>query len=378
MRLFSCAACGQIVFFENTECESCHHRLGYRPIPGDILTLEAAEHDTSGRPLWRSINSQEDALWRFCANAEYSACNWLLNADDAGDYCLCCHHNRTVPDVVGTPDNLHRWQAMELAKHQLFYSLLRFKLPLPTMEESPEGLAFDFLADLSENAGGAPGILTGHDNGVITINLKEADDGEREKLRALMHEPYRTLLGHFRHEIGHFYWNILVRDRGDFENCRALFGDETQDYATALQHHYGEGAPPDWQNSFISAYATSHPWEDFAETWAHYLHIVDTLEMADAFALRVKPGISDNAAMSARVRVDSYAAATMEELINAWVPVTFALNSLNRAMGQHDLYPFVLSPTVIEKLGYVHRIIHMPMAGENAQTTPAPADNPTG
>ncbi|MDE1172591.1 MAG: putative zinc-binding peptidase [Parvibaculaceae bacterium] len=362
MKLFACQSCNQVIFFENTECVSCHHRLGYMP-QGILSALEPAGEDEAGRPLWSAFGAQDATLWRFCANAGHMACNWLIPSGEPGDFCLCCRHNRTVPDL-DNPDNLSRWQAMELAKHRLFYSLLRFGLPLPMRPENPEGLAFDFLADQSEASGGAATVLTGHDGGLITINLKEADDSEREKLREMMHEPYRTLLGHFRHEIGHFYWDKLVRDRQDIDACRAVFGDESQDYAAALQRHYTQGAPPDWQEHFISTYATSHPWEDFAETWAHYLHIVDTLEMADAVSLRVDPKVSDDDSLSARIRFDSYAATSLDELIDAWVPVTFAINSLNRAMGQNDLYPFVLSPAVIRKLEYVHGIIHAP--GESA------------
>ena len=118
--------------------------------------------------------------------------------------------------------------------------------------------------------------MTGHDNGLVTIALAEADDAYREQSRVAMHEPYRTLLGHFRHETGHYFWDRLVRDRGRLEACRAMFGDDRQDYGQALQAYYDNGAPADWQSRFVSMYATSHPWEDFAETWAHYLHIVDT------------------------------------------------------------------------------------------------------
>ena len=176
------------------------------------------------------------------------------------------------------------WRKLEAAKHRLFYTLLRLNLPIETRNENPEGLAFDFLADQPAQSG--PKVMTGHDNGLITIALAEADDAERERRRTAMGEPYRTLLGHFRHEVGHYYWDRLVRDEGRLDPCRAVFGDDSQDYEQALQRHYAEGAPANWQENFVSAYATTHPWEDFAETWAHYLHIVDTLEMAGAFGVQ--------------------------------------------------------------------------------------------
>jgi len=261
-----------------------------------------------------------------------------------------------IPDLT-IVENLAHWQKIEIAKHRLFYSLLRLKLPVPTKLESPkEGLAFDFLAELPQS--NAPRVMTGHDNGLITIALAEADDAVREQNRVAMHEPYRTLLGHFRHEIGHYYWDRLVRDGGQLDACRQLFGDDSQDYGQALQTYYANGAPPDWQSNFVSQYATSHPWEDFAETWAHYLHIVDTLEIARAFGLSTQPRLAKGEELDATVDFDPYRAAEIGQLIDSWTPLSLALNSLNRAMGQPDVYPFVLSPPVIEKLGFIHRLVH--------------------
>jgi hypothetical protein len=202
-------------------------------------------------------------------------------------------------------------------------------------------------------------VMTGHENGVITIALSEADDLERERRRLQMNEPYRTLLGHFRHEVGHHFWDILVRDGdGDeLEAFRETFGDDRQDYDEALQRHYANGAPPDWQQNFVSAYATSHPWEDFAETWAHYLHIVDTVEMAAEFGLTVHPKRDQEGGLSARIDFDPYTVETFDRIAAAWLPFVFAMNSVNRSMGARDLYPFVLSPGVLHKLGFIHRLV---------------------
>jgi hypothetical protein len=199
--------------------------------------------------------------------------------------------------------------------------------------------------------------MTGHDNGLITVALAEADDAERERMRLQMGESYRTLLGHFRHEVGHHYWDLLVRDGGRLDAFRALFGDDTQDYDAALQRHYKQGAPADWQEHFISSYASSHPWEDFAETWAHYLHIVDTLEMGAGFGLRIGPWVADGA-LAKPLGFDPYGPGDVQRLVDAWLPLVFAVNSLNRAMGQPDLYPFVLTPGVVQKLGFIHDLIH--------------------
>lgn len=200
--------------------------------------------------------------------------------------------------------------------------------------------------------------MTGHDSGLITLAMAEADDAYREKSRVDMHEPYRTLLGHFRHETGHYFWDRLMRDGNRLEACRALFGDDEQDYAQALQAYYGNGAPADWQSRFVSAYAVSHPWEDFAETWAHYLHIVDTLEIARAFGLSTRPGLARGDELDATVDFDPYRASGIGQLMDSWLPLSLALNSLNRAMGKADLYPFVLSAPAIQKLGFVHDLVH--------------------
>jgi hypothetical protein len=259
-----------------------------------------------------------------------------------------------VPDPQQA-DDLPAWQKLEVAKHRLFYTLMRLNLPLETRGDiGDRGLAFDFLADSQGTK--TPKVMIGHDDGLITIALAEADDVEREKRRNAMREPYRTLLGHFRHEVGHYYWDRLIRDGGKLDACRKIFGDDREDYEPALQKHYANGAPPDWQERFVSSYATTHPWEDFAETWAHYLHIVDTLEMAGAFSLRTSPGLDRDIAAS--VDFNPYAAADVQQLTNTWIPLTFALNSLNRTMGRDDLYPFVISPPVIVKLGFIHGLMH--------------------
>ena len=351
MKLFACQACGQLLFFENTRCERCGHRLGYLP---DRNIISAVEQDGEAfKPL-----AAAKRRFRFCENAGQDACNWLVPQESTERFCLACRHNEVIPDL-GQDNNLARWQTLEVAKHRMFYSLLRLGLPLRNRADDPaHGLEFDFLAEIPAG----PKVLTGHDQGRITIALKETDSAERERMRVAMGEQYRTLLGHFRHEVGHYFWDVLVRDAdqtgGKLDACREVFGDERADYDAALKAHYANGAPRDWQNSFISAYSTSHPWEDFAETWAHYLHIVDTLETASAFGLRVRPKLPGSEELRATLDFDPYDAGPFEPLIGSWLPLTFAMNSLNRSMGQPDLYPFVLSPPVIAKLGFIHELVH--------------------
>jgi hypothetical protein len=343
MRLFECPSCGQMLYFENTRCERCGHRLGYDP---DRATLLALEPDGDG---W----TDPSGTWRYCANAAHDACNWLVPAPSEATYCAACRHNHIVPDL-SDPDNLGRWRALEVAKHRLFYSLMRLRLPLATRAEDPvHGLAFDFLAETPAQ----PKVLTGHDDGLITIALKEGDDAERERMREQMGEKYRTPLGHFRHEIGHHYWDLLVRDSPSLEPFRALFGDERADYEEALRAHYARTPLPGWEKYFVSLYATSHPWEDFAETWAHYLHIIDTLEMASSFGIGIHPALSRDPSLEAEIRFDPHSEGSMEAIIEAWLPLAFAVNSLNRSMGQPDMYPFVVCPKVIEKLGFIHDLV---------------------
>jgi len=347
MKLFKCQACGQAIYFENRFCGTCGHALGYLPLAGQMAAVEPAAIGDS----WVTLTSRPQQV-RYCANVNPDACNWLIPASQKGDFCIACRHNRTIPDL-NTGDNLIRWRKMEIAKHRLFYTLIALRLPLKNLNDDPaHGLTFDFLAEAAGQK-----ILTGHDDGLITINLNEADDALREKLRTAMGEPYRTLLGHFRHEVGHYFWDVLVRDAGRLEACRAVFGDERADYGEALKRHYAEGAPADWQEHHISTYATAHPWEDFAETWAHYLHIYDTLETAAAFGLRIQPVGAKNKALMADLTSAPAPAKSVQPLIDAWLPLTFAVNSINRSMGLADMYPFIVSPAVVKKLQFIQDII---------------------
>ena len=340
MRIFECGNCGNAAYFDNTMCVHCGWRLGYDPERFAMVAI--APHQVEG-----------ESGWRFCANAAHDACNWVIPVASEEPFCLACRHNRTVPDL-SQPDDLDTWRRIETAKRHLFYSLTRWRLPMPTRADDPEeGLAFDFLADVVNPDGTVQTVLTGHANGLITINIAEGDDAEREKRRTLMGEPYRTLLGHFRHEVGHYYWDRLVRDRGHLDAFRNLFGDERDDYAAALQRHYQNGPMPGWELSFISSYAASHPWEDFAETWAHYLHIVDTLETAEAFGMKVRhpDGLANDRLYS------PYFVRDVKDLMAAWIPLTVAINAVNRSMGQPDLYPFVLSESVVMKLQFVCDVV---------------------
>ncbi|MEA2938715.1 MAG: hypothetical protein QOC56_2219 [Alphaproteobacteria bacterium] len=369
MKLFECQHCGQPLHFENTRCESCGRPLGYLPAHETITALEPDGE------LWRAL-ADPQARYRYCANARHLVCNWLIRSDMSEAFCAACRHNRTIPDL-SRPENAVNWQKIELAKHRLFYTLLKLRLPLVTRAEDPVGLAFDFLAPAQEGSRPSAPVLTGHANGLITINLAEADDAERERRRLAMGEPYRTLLGHFRHEIAHYYWDRLVANSPAIGEFRHVFGDERLDYAQALKDHYAGGPPSGWPDHFVTAYASTHPWEDFAETWAHYFHMIDTLETAAAFGLRLRPRLAKATELAAVIDFDPHAA-DLDRIIENWLPLTVAINSINRSMGIADLYPFVLSPPVIGKLAFIHERIRAargrpsPAAGQGAERAVAP------
>lgn len=244
--------------------------------------------------------------------------------------------------------NQQAWLKLEAAKRRLLYGLISLGLPVSSRQEDAVwGLAFDFLEDTPPGVPGDDHVFTGHAAGLITINLDETDDPKREKARQLMGEMYRTVLGHFRHEVGHYYWDRLVRDTPRLEVFRRVFGDERADYAAALGNHYTQGPPPEWQLRHVSAYAASHPWEDWAETWAHYLHILDTLETAASEGLIIRNGKNETAILPPIGR-------PFPEIATQWRDVRLLLNGLNRSMGLPDPYPFFLADAVIGKLTLIH------------------------
>jgi hypothetical protein len=348
MKLFSCSTCSSVVFFENVRCTRCGSVLAYLPDQATIGAL--TPHDGTFVSTLPGANARRYDL---CQNStEYGVCNWAVPVDEGSPYCRGCRLNNIIPDL-SHPGALTAWGRIEQAKKRLLYTLLQLGLPVESRQERPDGLVFSFM----EGAGSH--VLTGHDNGHITLNIAEADNPGRERLRERLGETYRTLLGHFRHEIGHYYWDRLIRGSREVGTFRDLFGDQTTDYATALDRHYAQGPTADWALSFVSAYATAHPWEDWAETWAHYLHIVDTLETARSYgiALRPKPEGLREAPDDLRLKSRRLDFDDFEDLIAAWIPLTLALNSLNRGMGLPDLYPFVLSERATQKLRFVHDVI---------------------
>lgn len=348
MKIFQCQNCQFPIYFENTACLNCGHALGYHSDYHTLVPLQARGEQ------WEIV-PDDGNTYAYCANYQQEACNWLLRTDSEEEYCEACMLNRTIPQLDSDKNRL-AWRQLEKAKHRLVYGLKQLGLPIISkVADKENGLAFDFLSD---PANGEEKVTTGHAQGLITINLAEADSVHREWIRRKLSEPYRTLIGHFRHEVGHYYWEQLVQSDADTLSAfRQLFGDETADYGEALNHYYQNGAPGDWQSSFISQYATAHPWEDWAETWAHYLHVMDTVETAYSFGLSINPAISNNNLLQSQATFDPHTEADFEKIIDAFIPITFAINSFNRGMGLADIYPFTTAPPVKEKLAFIHRLV---------------------
>ncbi len=288
--------------------------------------------------------------YKRCRNGEeYQNCNWALDVNSAYEYCCSCRLTEIIPDL-SLPENQTAWGRIEEAKRRLVYNLDMIGLrPQEKSDNNPGGLIFHFLADTDET--GKKKVLTGHDDGVVTLNIAEADGVERERMRTAMGEPYRTLVGHLRHEVGHYYWSKLVVGDSLYA-FRNLFGDENQDYGDALKRHYKEGPPSNWLDQYISSYASAHPWEDWAESWAHYLHLMDSLDTAYHSRIRIE-GTNESDPTFNHENLDLR---SFDSIIQNWPGIACLINSFNRSLGMPDAYPFVIPPAVVEKLRFIHEI----------------------
>jgi hypothetical protein len=346
--------CGRPVFFRNSLCLGCGSALGYEPNRAEVRSLLAGANPGT----WILANDNNPApAYRRCANLDTQAgCNWLIPAESTTSLCISCSLNRMIPDL-NDADNCRYWRSIENAKRRLVAQLIVMGLPVRSKidEDLVSGVMFDFL----RTAPGTLPVMTSHNEGLITLNIEEADDSYREKIRHQMGEPYRTLLGHFRHEIGHYYWDRLIVGTPWQEKFRELFGDERNDYDAALRANYESGPPPDWADRFISSYASSHPWEDWAECWAQYMLLIDSLKTAMGFGmtggnveLEIEPFSLD----------DLYAPEDQDaerflSWVNGWMELVTALNELARSMGHRDFYPFVMPRPVLRKLHFIELVV---------------------
>jgi hypothetical protein len=351
MKTFHCTACQALVFFENTQCLTCGHTLAFVVDRMSMVSLK-----TDGEGAWVAVEQGAPAghSYRLCQNySDHGACNWALPADAADSLCTACTLTHTIPDL-DLAGNKEAWLKLETAKRRLLYDLLSLKLPFMSKDVDPtRGLEFKFLSDVITVNGDRGRVLTGHDNGIITINVAEADDVHREAQRLLHREPYRTVLGHFRHEIGHYYWDRLIEGTNQLQEFRRVFGDERADYQAALKIHYEQGAPADWASNFITAYASTHPWEDWAESWAHVMHMVDALDTAYSVGLYVRPRRADEPSLAIPAKTSQARIGDFDQLVEEWKSLTYVLNNLTRGLGLPDAYPFVLGGPVTDKLRFV-------------------------
>lgn len=348
MRDFHCPNCGQRLAFENSTCLGCGSALGFSLDRMALLVIAKGEENEHAGV----VNADE---YQLCANLHLAECNWLVPIDNpGGGLCVSCALTIERPndgDLVGLPT----FARAEAAKRRLIVELRELKLPIVGRAEDPDyDLAFRLLSSAHQR------VITGHDSGVITLDLAEGDDVHREQLRVEMDEPYRSLLGHFRHEIGHYYFYRLITPlSGYLERFNELFGDPDIDYQEALGRHYSEVVPEGWQDGFVSSYAAMHPAEDWAETFAHYLHIRDTLDtsawcgFAPASATFDRPALGPSA---------------FSAIIDLWLPLSWSLNMVNRSMGHDDLYPFVLPAAVLEKMQFIHTVIKEVASGAHRAT----------
>lgn len=337
MKTFHCT-CGNLLFFESSRCLNCGSDVGYDPRRGKLIPI--------------------DSTVRLCANgSRHAVCNWLLPASANDTFCTACRLNRIIPDL-SRGLNLQHWGLMEAAKRRLLYTLLGLNISLPTLAEDPQsGLGFDIVSTTLD-----PAATTGHLRGVITVSLEEADDTWRQINRQHLGEASRTLLGHFRHESGHYLWyrcfSSLDWAHPLRQAFREVFGDDTRDYSSALSRHYQYGPPPDWQQHYISAYAASHPWEDWAETWAHYLQMIDGFETCDSLGLRMDGVAAPAAALLPEAGLPDTALednARFQAWLQHWIGLASMLNEISRSFGAPFLYPFIISPPVARKLRLAHQ-----------------------
>nr|MBS0020494.1 putative zinc-binding peptidase [Gammaproteobacteria bacterium] len=363
MKTFKCY-CGYRVYFENSQCINCGRELGYLSDQRSISALGKTSDE-----LWRALGPPGNgALYRKCTNyVEHAVCNWMVPVDDPLSFCEACRLNEIIPDL-SQPKHRQYWYKLERAKRYMLYSISQLGLPIMSKNEDPtRGVAFLFLVDKESTSEFTQPIPeqtptpTGHAGGRITINLAEADDIARTRIREQMRERYRTLLGHFRHEIGHYYWELLIPDSDFLGPFRECFGDERRDYQQALAEYYRLGPPDAWETLFISAYAASHPWEDWAESWAHYVLMFDALETAYQFGFSVEDRKLQSPAEPLSVRAGQHAPRLQDfdVMFEQWTKFSIAINGINRSMGLRDAYPFAPSLAVRNKLRFIHKIIDL-------------------
>ena len=374
MKTFKCDCENhQILFFESKTCVACERVVG---VDDNFNKVETYNFNKNNGYYFKT--DQPEIYYQKCDNnANYQVCNGMVNMNTFEPVpnkdevlCFACRFNETIPNL-SVIEHIPLWKKMEIAKRRAIYTLKALSLPLQNIRQNPKsGLSFDFTTDRDvsdhflSKLDDQETVFTGHDSGHITINLAEADEVSRSHTKHAMGELYRTLLGHFRHELGHYYFEKLIaKSKKKHELFKKYFGDDELDYQEALKKHYKNGAPKNWNNHYISEYATMHPYEDWAETWAHYMHIMDTLETAKNFNITgsIRDTIVTEKVGDLKLPQSSYffsSQTSITTILDTWMDFAIILNSLNRSMGMNDAYPFVLTQSVRTKLSFIHHAIH--------------------
>lgn len=347
MKNFFCN-CGAVVFFENNQCLSCGSELGWCPACESIGAIHKdangqyyCSHASCGAPLSKCHNYAVEHVCNRCTLTEKVT-------GETENLCDYCRFNETIPDL-SVEGNREKWQRIEVAKRRLLYTLDTLNIPYGSSKEGFEvPLSFDFKGDSSKksflwfNMSKHEQVFTGHADGKVTINIREADDIEREKARISFGEAHRTVIGHFRHEMGHYFWDLLVKGKCEQEYV-AIFADhKNPDYSTALEHYYEHGPKAGWQSHYISAYATMHSWEDFAESFAAYLDMVSVVDTAfHAFSLNSLNPIT----------------ASFKDIAKEYAQLGLFMNEMNRAVGLIDLVPEVHTQAILRKIEFIHDLL---------------------
>jgi len=359
MRGFACPVCHGFISFESRRCPTCETNVGFHLPTDSMVAVDDGSAAVAGQ------------RWLRCNQSSNLACNWLVPEDGDAHTRGRCFADSLIRREPAADDTLAREKLIPTATalRRLVWQLFDLKLPVAPWWQTDGGLAFDLLSSYTTGEK----VLIGHANGVITIDVVESLDAYREQLRVRLGEPYRTLLGHFRHEVGHYYQNILVETEPGalryLAECRSLFGDERISYSDEVARHYKFGAPEGWQSRFISEYATMHPWEDFAECFAHYLHITDTIDTAREAGMVLHADRVRYSAPRDVVPLESYDDEPVERLLYDWKWMSLAFNRINASMGKHPLYPFEIPPPVIGKIGFVHKVIRDTARATQTATT---------
>lgn len=330
-RVERCPQCDHRVFLDDLHCLNCGAELVYEPMVGGFaLAVCPCLHRDERQCNWAAAADDAPA-----ADTVTAPVGSTGPADDAPaaacrQPCAACRRITVSVQAAETPELV----AAFCAAIRRTLRRLHDGFGIDERRIDPP-LRFALERSVSDWA-----VTIGHTDGLITLDVAEADPLHRESQRTALGEPYRTPLGHVRHEVGHWVWAAAVAPcPGALDEFRSRFGDEQVDYQAALSEHYQQDDDGSWRQDWISRYAAAHPWEDFAESTAHVLHLDDVLHTA------------------AVGRLAPAAEGSFTARYTAWTELVVELNEVTRAMGEDDLYPFAPPPAAVDKMHLAERLL---------------------